>query len=252
MLAVVRPPLSCSVPWRRRPQHVLAGPADDLVEQRRLALVFEELVELQVAPATRPRARLVVDRDLNQATDVPVHRVGVQQHALDHAEDRRRRADAEGQRQDRGHREGRLLAHAADRVADVLSCAEAGLSPRARDAAPRPRVPRPLADRRRVAERAARREARFVGRDAVLDAVVCLRGEVGAKLAVQFGVALFLREELPEGGQPATCHGLPLHAADQDRDFNSDRFSTRPMARESCCQFDSSAASCRRPAGVSR
>jgi hypothetical protein len=70
--------------------------------------------------------------------------------------------------------------------------------------APRPRLPRSLADHGRVAKRAARSEARLVGRRAVGDAVVGFGVEMGAELAGQIGVALLLCEEFPEGGQPAS------------------------------------------------
>ena len=89
---------------RARVQRVAAGAGDDRVERGHLRLVVEELGGLEEVAAAGPAVGVVVDHHADHAVDVGVHRIGIQQDVLDDAEDRRRGADAEREREDGARR----------------------------------------------------------------------------------------------------------------------------------------------------
>jgi hypothetical protein len=94
---------------RGRVEDVLEAAADHVFKRLDLGLVVEELRYLEVQAPARARLGGVADLHLHQAVDVGVHRVGVDQDAMDDAEHRGRGADPQGQGQDGEAGEGGCL-----------------------------------------------------------------------------------------------------------------------------------------------
>jgi len=100
----------------RRAEHDILGRAgDDLLERVDLLAVIEELRQLEQLPAAGPLRRRVADFDRDDAFGIEVERI--EQNILDHAEDRRRGADAKRQRRDGNGAERRLSGEDATAMA---------------------------------------------------------------------------------------------------------------------------------------
>ena len=152
-----------------------------------------------------------------------------QSHRLEQLEDRGVRADAEGERQQRRGRERLLSGEDADGVADVL--------PQAVSRTDRVHGVDLFPNAGRVAELPDGGVARVLRRHAARHVVVGFDRQVPLDLAGTVGVA-------PRSVEKAQ----PAHGADQ----SVAGLRMRPTARTSCSQRVVSAASWRRPAGVSR
>ena len=158
--------------------------------------------------------------------------VGIRQrtheHGVDDAEDRRRQADAERERQ---HHDGTERGRAADHAQAVAHVLHQLIEP---DGDPdRARV---FLRERDAAEPLQRRGARIVGRHAAVDVVRHLAFEVIADVRVEIVESLSFHTDQ-----------IQQHAGHYVTGLN-----TRAMALASLSHFDVSTASCFRPFGVSR
>ena len=195
-----------------RVKDVLSASADDALEAPRLRLIVQELSHLEERPESTVRAREIPELHVDEAVDVLVHRVRIEQHALDHARNRGGRADPERERQHGGGGEGRLLSQASQPVDDVLPQALEQLAHDGLESGGIPRGTRVFLDQGHVAERAPRRVRRFFGRDAGLALFVFLLLEVGSELALEVSLPLLASDGLSELVDPASHQTPPTTA----------------------------------------
>ena len=161
---------------------------DDEGAERRQALLARAMIdEVELAPRELVAVALgVLASRRDDAIEILRARQRIEQHAVDEAHDRGHRAEREGERRDRGEREGLLPQQAAERVAQVGSqlieakAQRRGRRLRAIVASHRPITPclRVLcvADRRRPRSfrRRTRHGTRAAGSTAARDSARCL------------------------------------------------------------------------------
>ena len=112
-------PVELFRPLAARIEDIDVSRADRIAEDMALLLVIEIFRKLEETPSAGPAFIHVVNGERDDAARVHVGK-RIEQHVLDHAEDRSRRADSERQRQRRERRESRLIAQPPQPVAKVL------------------------------------------------------------------------------------------------------------------------------------
>ncbi len=182
----------------------------------------------------RPSLQRIHLEDLDEAVRLRV-RQRPQQHSVQHAEHRRRRADADRERQHRDDRKGGVFSECAKRVSEILHDGIDLWQPallavrflKLRDAAkPQPRFSR----------------GRF-GRHPAADIFFGRALEVIAQLALEVGVERTRCDERPHAGRER-------QQASPHNQRSGDSFSSRPMTPARRSQLSVWAASCFRPALV--
>ena len=104
-----------------REDRVLEASGNDVLERSRLGLILEELGHRIRVAAARAGAGRVVNEHAHDPIHVRVHRVGIEQDVLNHAEDGGRSADAKGKGEHRRGGEGGSGPEAAERHPGIVA-----------------------------------------------------------------------------------------------------------------------------------
>jgi len=172
--------------------------------------------------------------ELDDAVGIRV-RQRAQEHAVDDAEHRRAGADAERQREDGGRGEPGPLAQDARAVPEV--------GPQNLDEPEPPDRAGVLLGQRDVPEAAQGGVPRLVGRQPCGDLLLGLELELGADLLVELGL----------GAAGPQAPGAIAELVPERHGYTSSGSAMiRAIAAVSCCHFEVSLVSCRRPAGLRR
>ncbi len=196
----------------------------DLLEDATFVAIREELRRRHAELGEVDAGRRVLEAD--ELLGVRI-RQRLDQHAIDHGEDRGVRADAQGQRQDDRKREPGTPPHAAHGLAQIAA--------ERIEQADRVHAIDLLADPHRVPKLDVCRPLRRVTRHATRDVLVGFDLEVRAQLLGAIAIPVRSAEE------PAPAHG-----------YSVEGLRILPMARTISSQRVVCAASCLRPVGVSR